>query len=53
MRTDVYLYEALRVGEGPFATLKLPLRLRPGYHGSWATAGQIAQQESAASQVNR
>jgi carotenoid cleavage dioxygenase-like enzyme len=47
MRTDVYLYEALRIEEGPFAKLKLPLRLRPGYHGSWATGEQIARSQSA------
>jgi carotenoid cleavage dioxygenase len=36
MRTDVFLLDALHLDEGPLATLHLPLRLRPGYHGSWA-----------------
>lgn len=41
MRTDVFLFDALRLDEGPFATIRLPLRLRPGYHGSWASRRQI------------
>jgi len=41
MRTDVLLFEALRLGAGPFATIHLPLRLRPGYHGTWASAKEI------------
>jgi carotenoid cleavage dioxygenase len=36
MRTDVFLLDALRIEQGPIATIRLPLRLRPGYHGSWA-----------------
>jgi len=35
MRTDVFVLDALRIDEGPIATIRLPLRLRPGYHGSW------------------
>lgn len=41
MRTVVFLFEALRIQEGPFATIHLPLRLRPGYHGNWASHQQI------------
>jgi carotenoid cleavage dioxygenase-like enzyme len=41
MRTDVLLFDALRVDEGPFATVHLPLRLRPGYHGNWADWDEI------------
>jgi carotenoid cleavage dioxygenase-like enzyme len=41
MRTDVFLFEAMRLAEGPFATIRLPLRLRPGYHGNWASRVQI------------
>jgi carotenoid cleavage dioxygenase len=43
MRTDVFLFDALRLGEGPFATIRLPLRLRPGYHGSWAPREQLGR----------
>ena len=42
MRTDVFLFDAHHVAEGPIATIRLPIRLRPGYHGSWADAPVIA-----------
>jgi len=41
MRTGVFLFEALRITDGPFATIQLPLRLRPGYHGNWAGREQF------------
>ncbi len=41
MRTDVFLFEAQDIEAGPFATLRLPIRLRPGYHTSWADGSQI------------
>lgn len=41
MRTDVLLFEALDIEAGPFATIRLPIRLRPGYHGSWADGSKI------------
>jgi carotenoid cleavage dioxygenase len=42
MRTDVFMFEALRLSEGPFATIRLPLRMRPGYHGCWADASRLS-----------
>jgi carotenoid cleavage dioxygenase-like enzyme len=48
MRTDVFLLEATRLEAGPIATLRLPLRLRPGYHGSWAARCSIAPQDRCA-----
>jgi carotenoid cleavage dioxygenase len=42
MRTDVFLFEAQDIASGPVATIRLPIRLRPGYHGSWADGSQIA-----------
>jgi carotenoid cleavage dioxygenase len=41
MRTDVLMFDAQRIDEGPFAIIRLPLRLRPGYHGSWAGLNEI------------
>jgi carotenoid cleavage dioxygenase-like enzyme len=41
MRTDVFLLDALHIDEGPLATIRLPLRLKPGYHGSWAPAERL------------
>jgi carotenoid cleavage dioxygenase len=43
MRTDVFLYEALDIEAGPIATIRLPIRLRPGYHTSWADGSKIAR----------
>jgi len=42
MRTDVFLLDARRLADGPLATLHLPLRLRPGYHGNWAPRDALA-----------
>jgi carotenoid cleavage dioxygenase len=41
MRTDVFLLDAQHLADGPVATIRLPLRLRPGYHGSWASGGEL------------
>ena len=41
MRTDVFLFDALHIADGPIATIRLPIRLRPGYHTSWADASRI------------
>ena len=43
MRTDVLLFDALRIEDGPSATIRLPLRLRPGYHGCWADMSEIGR----------
>jgi carotenoid cleavage dioxygenase len=42
MRTDLFLFDAQAIQDGPMATLRLPIRLRPGYHGSWADASRVA-----------
>jgi carotenoid cleavage dioxygenase len=42
MRTDAFLFEAQNIAAGPFATIRLPIRLRPGYHGSWADGAALA-----------
>lgn len=41
MRTDVLLFDALHIEAGPLAVIRLPLRLRPGYHGCWADMSEI------------
>jgi len=38
MLTEVNLFEATEIAQGPIATVKLPLRLKPAYHGSWCDA---------------
>jgi carotenoid cleavage dioxygenase-like enzyme len=35
MRSDLLLFDAQRIAEGPIATARLPLRIRPGLHGNW------------------
>jgi carotenoid cleavage dioxygenase len=39
-RTDLLVFEAQRISEGPVAVAKLPLRLRFGLHGNW-TPGSV------------
>ncbi|MEU6147469.1 carotenoid oxygenase family protein [Streptomyces sp. NPDC047081] len=41
MRTEILLFDAKEIELGPIATMKLPVRLRPGYHGSWAGADEL------------
>ena len=41
MLTEVNLFEATEIARGPIATVKLPLRLKPAYHGSWSDAAFI------------
>ena len=38
MRTELNLFVATEIRKGPIATVKLPLRLKPAYHGSWSDA---------------
>ncbi len=38
MRTELNLFVATEIRQGPVATVKLPLRLKPAYHGSWSDA---------------
>ena len=41
MLTEVNLFEATDIARGPIATIKMPLRLKPAYHGSWADIERI------------
>ena len=40
--SDLCIFEALDVGKGPVARIKLPLRLRQGLHGNWVPAAKLA-----------
>jgi carotenoid cleavage dioxygenase len=40
-RSDLVMLDALRIEEGPVATVKLPIRLRTGLHGNWHTAEDL------------
>lgn len=35
MATDVGIFNAKEMDKGPIATIKMPMRLRPGVHGTW------------------
>ncbi|MDB6008747.1 MAG: putative dioxygenase [Gammaproteobacteria bacterium] len=39
--TELNLFEATNIARGPLATVKLPVRLRPAYHGSWAESARV------------
>jgi hypothetical protein len=39
--TELNLFKATNIAHGPLATVKLPLRLRPAYHGSWAESARV------------
>jgi carotenoid cleavage dioxygenase len=41
MLTELNLFEATKISKGPIATAKLPLRLKPAYHGSWSSASLV------------
>ncbi|MCW3837555.1 carotenoid oxygenase family protein [Sphingomonas canadensis] len=40
-RSDLLLFDALDIEKGPIATAKIPVRLRFGLHGNWATAKEL------------
>ncbi len=37
-RSDLVIFDAQRVDEGPLATVKIPVRLKYGIHGNWVPA---------------
>lgn len=40
-RSDLLIFDAMQVDEGPVATIKLPIRMRFGLHGNWVNAEDI------------
>jgi carotenoid cleavage dioxygenase len=41
-RSDLVILDAQRMGEGPVATVKIPVRLKYGIHGNWVPASKSA-----------
>jgi len=39
--SDLAIFDARRIAEGPFAFARLPFRLRPALHGNWADAARL------------
>ncbi len=46
MLTELNVFVATDIARGPIATAKLPLRLKPAYHGSWTAGEPVAFRES-------
>jgi carotenoid cleavage dioxygenase-like enzyme len=40
--SDLAIFDAQHVDEGPIARAKLPLRIRQGLHGNWADESKLA-----------
>ena len=40
-RTDLLLFDALDIEKGPIATIHVPIRLRFGFHGNFATSAEL------------
>jgi carotenoid cleavage dioxygenase-like enzyme len=40
-RTDLVVLDALDIGSGPVATIRIPFRLHEGFHGTWVDAPTI------------
>ena len=39
-RTDLVILDALHLGRGPVATVRMPCRLHEGFHGTWVPSAQ-------------
>ncbi len=46
-RSDLVLFDALRIDEGPIARMPLELRLRGGLHGNWVPSTLLPEPEPA------
>jgi carotenoid cleavage dioxygenase len=44
--SELYVWDARAVGDGPVARLPIPQRVPTGYHTQWITAAQVAAQRS-------
>lgn len=42
--SELWIVDTAKFQDGPVARVKLPIRLRPGLHGSWVTRHDIEQQ---------
>jgi carotenoid cleavage dioxygenase len=40
--SDLLLFDALKVAEGPVATIHIPFRMRFGLHGNWVDGKELA-----------
>ena len=42
--SDLCIFDALRLPEGPIGRAKLPFRMRSGLHGTWADESKLPKQ---------
>jgi carotenoid cleavage dioxygenase len=42
-RNDMIILDALDIAAGPMAILKIPFRLRYGFHGTWIPASELGR----------
>ncbi len=40
-RSELLIFEALAIERGPIATIQIPIRMRFGLHGNWASAADL------------
>jgi carotenoid cleavage dioxygenase-like enzyme len=40
-RSNLLLFDALDIASGPIATIRIPIRLRFGLHGNWASSQDL------------
>jgi carotenoid cleavage dioxygenase-like enzyme len=41
-QAEVHVLQAAHIETGPIATIRIPMRLRSGVHGNWASAEALA-----------
>jgi carotenoid cleavage dioxygenase len=41
-QAEVHVLEAEHIEKGAIATIRIPMRLRSGVHGNWASAQQLS-----------
>ena len=50
---DLLLFDALEIEKGPIATIQVPIRLRFGFHGNFATSEELGLKDGVAGMIRR
>ena len=48
MASRLLLFDAMKLAEGPVATIALPFRIRMGLHGNWVPSSELPPERRAA-----
>ena len=51
-QSDLLLFDAQHVDEGPIATMHIPVRMRFGLHGNWVDGGELERAKRKTAQAN-